>query len=155
MFVRYTTEVPIPLADVEKRLDNIRAHLEQWADVAYREGEQLTARVGPTEQLAKKIQLDLGPGEVHRRGLVYPMTWTAIGAQALFPRLTADLILSHDGAYSTRISLEGTYKPPLGAVGRMVDRVALGRVAESAVRSWVDRVVAALVKSHRARLEER
>lgn len=136
----------MPLAEVERRLENVRSDLEEWAGVAYREGEQLTARVGPSAQLAKKVQLTLGSAEVHRRGLVYPMTWTATGAQSLFPTLTADLILSHDGPDSTRISVEGTYKPPLGAVGRVVDRMALWRVAEAAVRSWVDQVVAALVR---------
>lgn len=146
MFIRYEVEVSVPLAEVEKRLDSLRSDLVEWADVAYREGEQLTARVGPTEQLAKKVHLELGIAEIHRRGLVYPVSWTATGASALFPTLSADLILSHRGPEATLLTLEGTYQPPLGAVGRVVDRLALRRVAEATVRSWVERVAAALWK---------
>lgn len=148
MFIRCTIELPIPLAEVEKRLDGLRTSLEEWAGVAYREGEQLTARVGPTEQFAKKVHLELGMAEIHRRGLVYPVRWTATGPSAVFPTLTADLVLSHRGPEATHLTLEGTYQPPLGALGRVVDRLALRKVAEATVRSWLERVAAALWKQY-------
>ena len=131
--LRDEVRVPFGLADVEKRLDRLRSDLAQWADVAYREGEQLTARVGPSDHLEKKVHLDLGIPEIHRRGLVYPLTWTATGAVALFPKLSADLVLSHHGPSQTAVTLEGTYKPPLGPVGRVADRLVLKRVAEATV----------------------
>ncbi|MGA7228758.1 MAG: hypothetical protein WBZ40_13520 [Acidimicrobiia bacterium] len=146
MFVHYHTEVPIPMSLVERGLDNLRGDLESWADVAYRHGEDLRARVGPGEDgLAKEVRLDLGTAEIHRSGLIYPLKWSATGARGLFPKMDADLILSHAGKEKTKISFEGTYEPPLGAVGQVVDRIVLRRVAESTVKTWVDALARSLV----------
>jgi hypothetical protein len=49
------------------------------------------------------------------------------------------------GPEQTRLSLEATYQPPLGPVGRVIDRVLLGRVAESTVKNWVDQLAEALI----------
>jgi hypothetical protein len=149
MFVHYYTDVPVPIADVEHNLDLLRSHLGSWADVAYREGEELRARVGPNEgTLAKEVRLELGIAEIHRSGLVYPISWSATGAGVLFPTLEADLTLSHVGVEQTRISLEGTYEPPLGTLGRVVDRVMLRKVADSTVKSWMDRLAQALTSDY-------
>ncbi len=111
------------------------------ADVAYREGEELRARVGPgAGKLAKEVRLEIGAPEIHRFGLVYPVSWSAVGSETLFPRLNADLIVSHIGPDQTRIIMDGTYQPPLGPLGKVVDRVLLRRVAESTVKTWVDRL---------------
>lgn len=148
MFVHYFTHVPVGLAEVEKRLDEVRADLAEWADIAYREGEELRSRVGPVEGLAKSVSLEIGVAEIHRSGLVYPIRWTAAGAGALFPELNADLALSQLGSSMTSLSLDGTYEPPGGVVGRVADRIVLGRVAEATVRNWVDRLAEAVSSNH-------
>ena len=145
MFVHYFTHIPLHLGVVEHRLDALRDSLEGWAGVAYREGEDLRAKVGPSvDGRAKEVILKIGTAEIHRTGLVYPISWTAIGAQALFPRLSGELVLSHLGPEMTKLSLEATYQPPLGPLGKMADRVLLGRFAESAVQNWVDQLAEAL-----------
>lgn len=145
MFVHYYTHVPVAMADVESRLDEVRAHLEDLAGVVYRDGEELYAKVGPADSdVAKTVRLEIGVPEIRRAGLVYPVSWTAVGAVSLFPRLTADLIISHVGTERTKIALEGRYEPPLGALGRAVDRTILKQVAESTVQDWVDRVAEAV-----------
>lgn len=149
MFIRYEREVPLPMADVEHGLDDLRSHLGSWADVAYREGEELRAKVGPGGgSLAKEVRLEIGTAEIHRSGLVYPLNWSATGAELLFPRLYAELTISHVGPDTTRIAIDGTYQPPLGHVGKVVDRVLLRRVAESTVKAWVDRLAQALMAEH-------
>jgi hypothetical protein len=141
MFVQYYTHVPVALAVVEARIDEVRSHLEDWAGVAYRDGEELYATVGPGPGgYAKRVRLEIGTAEIRRTGVHYPITWTAVGAKRLFPKLTADLILSHLGQEKTKLVLQGTYEPPLGAIGRAVDRTLLRNVAESTVQDWVDRV---------------
>lgn len=140
MFVEYVTEVSAELAEVEARLDRVRADMEEWADVAYRHGEHLSARVGPGGPLAHRVELHIGVAEIHRSGLVYPITWTAAGATVLFPELHADLILTKLGSEHTRLTLRGTYRPPLGVLGRLADRAVLSRVAEATVRNWLDRL---------------
>lgn len=145
MFVQYFTHIPIGLGTAENRVDQIRADLEEWAGIAYREGEELRAKVGPgINGYAKTVRLEIGPPEIRPVGLVYPVTWTATGAEALFPRLSADLILSHVGADKTKVSLQGTYDPPLGPIGKAIDRLLLKNVAEATIQDWVDRVANAI-----------
>ncbi len=146
MFVHYFTHVPLNVSDVEKRLDQFRTNLPEMADVAYRQGEELRAKVGPwVEGFAKEVELEIGTAEIHRTGIAYPVTWTAVGATMLFPKLNAELLLAHVGRNLTRIAIEGTYEPPLGFVGKMADRAILGRYADAAVRNWLDQLAEALV----------
>ena len=144
MFLQHSTTVNAPLSRVERSLERVRSNLEGWADIAYREGEQLRARVGPNATLAREVRLDIGGAEVHKVGLVYPVHWTATGATVLFPELNAELILSKTGADSTNLTLRATYDPPLGALGRLADRAVLRHVAEATVADWMDRMSAAL-----------
>ncbi len=154
MFVHYFTHVPLNISEVEKRLDRVKNQLGGMADVAYREGEQLRAKVSPwVEGFAKEVEVDIGTPEIHRTGIAYPIKWTATGADVLFPRLNADLILAHVGQNMTRLSLQGTYDPPLGVVGRIADRVILGRFAEATVRNWVDRLAEALMDDELSKTE--
>jgi hypothetical protein len=146
MFVHYFTHVPLPMSEVERRLDDVRSNLSQMADVAYREGEELRAKVGPWEEgFAKEVSLELGVAEIHMFGLVYPLHWEAVGAGILFPELKADLMLAHVGAETTRLTVQGTYQPPLGVVGKVADRAVLGRYADATVRNWLDSLAEALV----------
>lgn len=145
MFFQYFTDIPIGLGAVEARIVDLRSKLEHWADVAYRDGEKLYARVGPESlPYPKKVRLELGAAEIRRVGVVYPVSWRATGAEWLFPELTADLILSHLGTERTRLTLQGTYRPPLGVIGRVVDRALLSRVAESTIQDSLDRVALAV-----------
>lgn len=145
MFVQYYTHVDVSMSLVESRLDEARDHLEEWAGVAYRDGEQLYAKVGPSsEGYAKKVRLSIGLAEIRRAGVVYPVSWTAVGGHRLFPKLTAELIVSHVGRDRSKIALQGTYDPPLGVIGRVVDRTLLKNVAESTIQDWVDRVATAV-----------
>jgi hypothetical protein len=145
MFIRYFTHVPVGLGVVQERIEGVRSHLAEWAGVAYRDGEELRARVGPEPtKFAKEVDLVIGPPEVRNAGVVFPLRWSATGAEALFPKLSANLILMHLGPEMTSVSLEGTYQPPLGPLGRAVDRVALRKFAEATVKDWVDRVAKAV-----------
>ncbi len=148
MFVRYSTDVPLALGEVEKKIDGVRSNLSEWADTAYRDGEGLRATVGPgPDTYAKKVRLQIGMAEIRKAGVVYPVNWTATGASGLFPRLSADLVLSHVGKNRTQMTLEGTYDPPLGPVGRAIDRVVLRNVAEATIKNWVDHVASAVSNS--------
>jgi len=147
VFVHYFTHVPLNMSEVETRLDSLRNNLTEMADVAYREGEELRSKVGPwVDGYAKEVELEIGTAQLHRTGIAYPITWIATGAEVLFPKLQAELLLAHVGKNSTRMALEGTYEPPLGFVGKVADRAVLGRYADAAVRNWLDRLAAALVE---------
>jgi hypothetical protein len=76
-----------------------------------------------------------GPGR-----LTVPLSWTAEGSTALFPKMDADLMLATLGPDASQLSLRGSYTPPMGAVGRALDRMLMHRVAESSVKGFVDRI---------------
>ena len=70
------------------------------------------------------------------------LRWVATGTGgALFPVLDADLTLSPAGA-GTILMMAGSYRPPLGAVGGVLDRAILRRVADGTIRSFLTQVAA-------------
>lgn len=147
MFVQYFTHVPIDIGTAEKRIEEVRSSLDEWANLAYRDGEELRAKVGPAlSGYAKTVRLEIDMPEIRSTGHVYPIRWTATGAEGLFPRLNADLILTHVGKAKTKLTLQGTYSPPLGPIGTVIDRTLLRNVAESTVQDWVDRVAEAVAR---------
>jgi hypothetical protein len=75
---------------------------------------------------------------------VLALRWDATGPGGrLFPALDADLTLFRR-EHTTRLSLAGAYRPPLGAVGAGLDKAVLPKLAEAKVRSLLTRVADAL-----------
>ena len=144
MFVYYYALVERGLEHVKRRLEEIPARAGEWAHDAYRSGEHraATMRVGPTAGPAKEVLIRVEP--VVRTGDVVTMslTWEATGVPRLFPRLEADLVAARVSDGETQVSLRGSYTPPLGPVGRALDRALFHRLAESTVKEFVDRIAA-------------
>src|SRR5262249_33325982 len=91
-------------------------------------------------RIDKQVELEFGepirvPGKT-----VLPMAWRPARLEALFPRLDADIEVGELGPERTQLSISARYTPPLGAVGRALDRALLHRVAEATVRDFLDRV---------------
>ena len=59
--------------------------------------------------------------------------------------LDADLTLAPVTDAETTLRLAGSYRPPLGKVGAMLDLVALRRVAVATLRGFLERVGDAVV----------
>ena len=78
------------------------------------------------------------------------MTWKATGAQRLFPLLEADLEVAGLGATRTQLSISARYRPPMGSFGQVLDRALLHRVAEAALKDFLDRVGATISTRVRA-----
>jgi hypothetical protein len=144
MFVRYYVDLPIAFAPVEGALLDAPA---EWVPTLMRDaedrGQRLLAEVGfevDTGRVDKEIEIELA--EPYRMGgkCVVPMTWRATGVERLFPQLDADLEIAALGTSRTQLSINGRYRPPMGAVGRMLDRALLHRVAEATVKDFLDRV---------------
>ncbi len=73
-----------------------------------------------------------------------PIVWEATGPTALFPKMEGSLIVAAVGPDLTQLAFRGSYDPPLGAIGRALDKVLMHRVAESSVKGFVDRIGGAL-----------
>jgi hypothetical protein len=137
VFVEYAVDVDLPEKLVAKLLFTHAAEMEGMGEAAYRHGEELRGRVGPGGILAKEVVMAIGKPFMSRRGAVLPVRWRATGAEALFPSLDGELSIESADP-GTRLHLRATYRPPLGAVGGLMDRLVLARLARSTAANWVD-----------------
>lgn len=144
MFIYYFANLERKFTDLAD--DFSRQPFESWADTAYRDGEQLRARLSAGERglLAKTVTLEVGTEVRGEKHITVPIAWSATGTPGLFPRLDADLVLAPVGPTASQVSLRGNYEPPLGPVGRSMDRAVFHRIAEACVKEFVDGVAASL-----------
>jgi hypothetical protein len=148
MFARYFVELPIDAGEAE---DVLTRSPEAWlpgiAGTANERGEQLLAEVGfgDERRVQKEVEIGFGAPIRMRTRTILPMRWAAAGSRGLFPALDADLEIASLGAHQTQLSMSARYVPPLGKVGRMIDRAVLHRVAEATLKDFLDRVGQAML----------
>jgi hypothetical protein len=150
MLVYDFTRIPLPVAQVRHRLLVAVSGLWQHvAEAAYDEGEDLLSRVGPfgpVPGLSKAVSMQVGKARDRGEGFVIPLQWSATGPTELFPVMLADLEITPLGADQSQLRLSGSYDPPLGPIGRQLDRLLLHQLAEATVRALLGQLVAALMK---------
>jgi hypothetical protein len=146
MFLRYYVELDLPAEQVQSALlDKPATWLPALADGAAERAEPLLAEVGvgPSSlRIARRVTVRLGQPVQFPSKLSLPMTWDPGGR--LLPRLDGELELGTLGKDRTQLAISGRYDPPLGTVGRTIDRIALHRVAEATIKDFLDRVAAVL-----------
>jgi hypothetical protein len=59
--------------------------------------------------------------------------------------MEADLEISPLGPDESQLRLSGSYDPPLGSIGRQLDRLLLHQLAEATVRAFLSQLVTALL----------
>ena len=130
----------------ERVCDRILGGDRDWitplAAAAIGEGEALRMRIGPLSalpMLGKTFSVQIG--EPLTRDEV---TVKATATPGLFPVMSADLEVAPLDENLTQLTLRGRYEPPLGAVGRRIDRLLMHRVAEASVRAFLGRLVSTL-----------
>lgn len=148
MFVRYYVEIPLPPDQVEAALVAAPAGwLSALAGEADQRGGCLLAEVGVGPlgpHLGRRVAVSVGPPLRYPSKTLLPFTWRPASGTGLLPDLDGDIELGALGDDRTQIAISGRYRPPLGSLGRAVDRVLLHRVAEATVKDFLDRVAAAL-----------
>lgn len=142
LFVEYSAQVNFPDQVVAGLLASNGSAVEGMGAAAYREGEGLRSRVGPGRLIAKEVVIALGAPFMSRHGLILPVRWRATGAEALFPSLDGELTVRRSANATTVLHLRATYRPPLGSIGDLMDRLLLARVARATVADWVGRITA-------------
>jgi hypothetical protein len=148
MFARYFIELDRPHTEVEAALlEAPPGWLDGFAEAADDRGRRLLIDVGVGSvvgRIGKQVELEVGaPARLPSRTIV-PLTWKATGPTVLFPGLAGDLEVASLGPEHTQLSLSASYRPPLGQVGELVDRVLLHRLAEATIKDFLDRLGAAL-----------
>jgi hypothetical protein len=147
VFVYYFAHIDRSFSDTERRLLEMTGGLDGMAAAASRQGEDILARVGlggEQARVAKTVRLSLGEPVRQPGTTVIPIVWEATGVPALFPRMEADLVLADLGPGLSQLTLQGSYTPPLGFIGRALDKALLHRVAEASVKGFVDQVARAI-----------
>jgi hypothetical protein len=154
MFVRYYLELPLPASQVEHAmLDSPADWLSTVAGEAQQRGDDLLTEVGVGPlgpRLGRRVAIHLGQPVRFPSMTSLPLTWEPIGLEGILPRLDADIELGSLGEDRTQLAISARYRPPLGVVGRTVDRVLLHRVAEATVKDFLDRVGEAIASQAEA-----
>ena len=151
MLVYDFIRIPLPVDVVRHRLlGAVSALWQQVAEAAYDEGEELLSRVGPfgpVPGLSKAVSVQVGKVRDRGEGFVMPLRWSATGPAELFPAMEADLEIAPLGSRESQLRISGSYDPPLGSVGRQLDRLLLHQLAEATVRALLGQLVAALLRA--------
>jgi hypothetical protein len=150
MFAAHRVTIDAPYSEVLSRL----THFINWGALrdtsqeAFDGGLTILMRVGPfggLPGLSKLVRVrTLQP--VHRGGrTTIALRWEATGvAGELFPALDAHLTLTPTDNDRSIVELVGTYRPPLGKAGKVLDRAVMESVADATIRSFIEKTGAVL-----------
>lgn len=150
MFARYFIELPM---SPEQVTDALTRRPDDWvpglAEQANHVGDRLLADVGFGEhvRIARTVVIELGEPVIMASKTLIPLRWEAVGANGLFPAMEADLEIAPLGTDMTQLAMSARYVPPMGVVGRAMDRTLLFRVAEATLKDFMDRVGRTLMSS--------
>lgn len=143
MIVEARTIAAAPLAVVAPRtLRHLRAHeFDPAASAALATDAPTLVRAG-VAGLTKQVAVQaLDPVYGPQRVLI-AIRWVATGISGdLFPALDANLELRATGADTTEVVLVGSYQPPFGRAGVVLDQLVMHRMAERSLRSFLDQLV--------------
>ena len=85
--------------------------------------------------------VDVGPLQIDLPGLaVLPIAWRALYSDRVFPRLVGELEVTAISDTTSRLTLVGSYQPPISVVGGAADRLLGHHLAAAVIRSFLERV---------------
>jgi hypothetical protein len=145
-------EVPlgVSLEDARQKLAclALSGMLASASEDAYGEGVTELVRVGPLGAgpvTSKLVEVRFRNLLEHGDEAGLAVRWEATGASgALFPALDADVTVTPADGQSAMLRLAGSYRPPLGALGTALDRALLHRIATATIRTFLNRIAAAI-----------
>ena len=150
-----TTLVPYSSMAVTRILSDPRHH---WTISLDGDGRAQLAKVGVrlgNVPIYKHVRLQVGNSYVaaHRESIMLAVSWTAVGGPPLFPSMEGTLHADPYGPKSTRLTLNARYDAPMGALGSLIDRALMHRLAQSTMDDFVLRLAAALTDELRRKTE--
>lgn len=150
MFVRYFLELSLPFDQVERALLHAP---DSWIPGLAREvegrSEQLLIDVGfgtDGHRVEQQVEIEVREPLRFPSRTVLPIAWRPAQHGGLFPTLEGDVEVAAVGPHRTQLAMNARYRPPLGSVGRAVDRALMHRVAEATVKDFLDRAGESLLE---------
>lgn len=109
---------------------------------------ELRAKAGPVD-VGAQIDIEIGAIEetvsaAGRKTTKIGLAWKATRRPGMFPTLRGELLIYPLTATETQLELAGTYDPPFGVIGEVLDAAGLHRVAEETVNGFIGAVAAYL-----------
>jgi hypothetical protein len=115
---------------------------------AYDHGAAGLERVG-TSGVSKLVDVQISELASAGESNGVAIRWRASGpGSGLFPVLDADITLAPAGDQHTLLALTGVYRPPLGALGAVLDRALLHRLAATTIRNFLGRLAADITRDN-------
>ena len=156
MLAQGTTLIPYSSMAVTRILTDTRHH---WTVSLDGDGGAQLAKVGvkvANVPIYKHVRLQLGSSHLaaQRDSVMVAVSWTAVGGPPLFPSMEGTLHADPYGSQSTRLTLNARYDPPMRALGTLIDRVLMHRLAQSTMDDFVHRLAASLTDALRRETEE-
>jgi hypothetical protein len=144
MFLKSITELAVDFEDVQAvMLRDPQEWLAGLAAKARDHGDLLVVNVGlevAGQQVGGGAQVEIGEPMTSQRVLMLPLRLRARDHRGLFPTLEGSLDAAWLGRHRTYLASSFQYEPPLGLVGRAVDRALLHRVAEAVAQRFLESV---------------
>lgn len=150
MFVSDQHMCPVSIGAARGRLVNLArgGWVSGASAAAYRDGLDRLLWVGPFGDvpcLSRLVRVHFLDPVDRDDATTIGMRWEATGITGrLFPALDANITLTAAGDQSTRMTLTGVYRSPLGALGAGLDRALLHHVATATIHSLLARMSKAL-----------
>ena len=146
MFVGDEVPLEVAFAMAAERLAQLADNgvLVSASEGAYNREADHIARVG-VPGLSKLVRVQARELTRTDTSAGLAIRWEATGPGGrLFPVLDADIRLIPAGDSATLLTMTGSYRPPLGTLGDVLDRGILHRVAEVTIRNFLAEVAAQL-----------
>jgi hypothetical protein len=157
----YYEYVGRPAAELAARIEADPSILVAPTETAIERAEALVGRlhfhVGGFE-VGRDVSVEVGPVSAEPGAAHFPVRWRAASRSSLFPHMEAEITVEDvccEEPVESRLTLAGTYTPPLGPLGAVGDLLLGHQVAEATVRAFVlelaQRLQAAEVRRPRLR----
>ncbi|MBV9852923.1 MAG: hypothetical protein JOY82_00135 [Streptosporangiaceae bacterium] len=159
MFASDEKVVGVRLAAAQARLANLvdDGWLSGVSGEVYQRSAGDLVRVGPFGEVpgaSRLVRVRFTDPAYRDEAMSIGLRWEAAGVTGgLFPALDADIWLTADGDQRTRVTLSGSYRPPLGVLGAGLDRLILRKVAAATITTLLTRIATALEGAPAAGLE--
>jgi len=137
MFAWSRLELPLPFACL---VEAIRDGPGSWVPELREEpAGRLLSTVMVGSGLQRNVVVSLGRLEAGDGWLIQPISLRAAEMDVLFPVFAGELQAARLPDAWTELALVGSYEPPLGPVGELVDRVVMHRLARHALAGFLAR----------------